>query len=75
MPEVELTVADVTERLMAEFEGRLGLAVIAQVVRDCRASVHVEGSQPPHEQLEIMARRRLLDQPTAADVPAPRTPR
>ena len=64
----DLTLADVAERLMSEFEDRFDLASISRVVQTARhdlAAVPV-GSVP--ELVERLARQRLMDQ--AADVSA-----
>lgn len=63
-----MDVVDVTERLMAEFEDRLDLALIAQVVRSCEHEVADAGQAPSPELVEQLAHRRLLERL----VPAPR---
>lgn len=61
-------VADVAERLMAEFEGRLNLDVITAVVR--QAARDVAGVHPlaRDEMVERAARQRLLD---LSQIPGP----
>jgi hypothetical protein len=56
-----MDVIDVTERLMAEFEDRLGLQVITAVVNACRRDLQGTPSGPMPELLERLARQRLLD--------------
>lgn len=65
-----MDVVDVTERLMAEFEDRLALNVISQVVNRSRRDLEgtALGSLP--EQVERLARQRLLE---AAQVPRQRS--
>ncbi len=72
-PGVDPAVADVTERLMAEFEDRLDLATISRVVSAARHDLRTvpPGSVP--EMVERLARQRLLDQTVGhAPVPTPR---
>jgi hypothetical protein len=54
-------VADVVERLMAEFQVRLGPERVAQTVLGCRRDLPgiAVGALP--ERLERLAQRRLLD--------------
>ena len=61
---------DVTERLMAEFEHRLGLDQITRIVTGCRRDLVDTPPGPLPELLERLARQRLLD--VAAAVPQPR---
>ena len=70
-----MTVVDVTEQLMGEFEDRLGLPQIARVVSACRQDLQDAGAAP--ELLERIARQRLdaLVAPASATVPSPRRPR
>lgn len=51
-----------TQRLMREFEGRIGLPTISRVVRDCARDLTAApaGAQP--ELVERSARQRLTDQ-------------
>lgn len=58
-------VADVTERLMAEFEDRLELSLIARVVLGCRRDLACSPAAALPELIERLARQRLLD-PVAA---------
>ncbi len=69
-----MDVVDVAERLMAEFEDRLGLPQITQVVRDCRRDLEgtPDGALP--ELVERLARQRLLDL-TRRSLPGPRSSR
>lgn len=71
----DLTLADVAERLMAEFEDQFDLASISRIVQATRrdlAAVAV-GSVP--ELVERLARQRLLDRTTdASTLPVPRLP-
>jgi hypothetical protein len=61
--------ADVTERLMLEFEPTLGLKLIIEVLRACRTDL--KGSSPTNlsESLELLARHRLGALATAACAP------
>ena len=65
-----MDVIDVTERLMAEFEDRLGLQVISGVVNACRRDLQGTPSGPMPELLERLARQRLLD--VVVQLPQPR---
>lgn len=67
-----MDVVDVTERLMAEFEDRLELNVISRVVTGSRRDLEgtADGGSP--QEVERLARQRLLD---TARVPRPRSPR
>ena len=70
-----MDVIDVTARLMAEFEDRLGLQVISGVVNACRRDLQGTPSGPLPELLERLARQRLLDLAEGregAPVPRPR---
>jgi hypothetical protein len=58
---LEVTVADITERLMAEFEDRLTLDVICQVVQGCRADLSCSPPAALPELIDRLARQRLLD--------------
>lgn len=62
-----MDVADVVERLMAEFQGRLGLARVAQTVLGCRRDLTGTPTAALPELIERLARQRLLDEL----VPAP----
>lgn len=66
-----MDVIDVTERLMAEFEDRLGLEVISGVVNGCRRDLSGTPSGALPELVERLARQRLGDA-VAALVPVPR---
>jgi len=58
-------VIDVTEQLMAEFEDRLDLKVISTVVGGCRRDLEdAQGTAAP-DQLERLARSRLLAEVSA----------
>ena len=62
LPEPDLTgpdIAAVSERLMAEFEGRVGLADVTRAVRECRQDLAGAGAQPPTDVLEQCAREHL----------------
>lgn len=56
-----MNVVDVTERLMAEFEDRLGLKHITDVVRTCRRDLDGMPTGALPELVERLARQRLLD--------------
>lgn len=63
LPSVTVPVdrAAVTERLMLEFEGQLGLSAVSEVVRDCLRDL---ADVPPGAQAELVersARQRLTD--------------
>lgn len=70
-----MDVIDVTERLMAEFEDRLGLNVITGVVNRCRRDLDGTPTGPLPELLERLARQRLLDAVERTAVPLPRPAR
>jgi hypothetical protein len=59
MPVPTGTLADVTERLFAEFEPRVSLTTIIATVHDCRRDL--AGAPPPAlpELVERLARQRL----------------
>ena len=69
-----MDVIDVTERLMAEFEDRLGLQLVSGVVSACRRDLQGTPSGPMPELLERLARQRLTDLAEGRDgaVPQPR---
>ncbi len=69
-----MTVVDVTERLMAEFEDRLSLRQITEVVRACRLDLEGTPRGALPELVERLARQRLLDVVDATALPAPRPP-
>ncbi|MFC5995895.1 three-helix bundle dimerization domain-containing protein [Pseudonocardia hispaniensis] len=54
------SLADVTERLLAEFESRLDLAMISRTVLACRHDLHGEPVDTLAELIERRARQRLL---------------
>ena len=59
---VEVTnLADVTERLLAEFEGRLNLDVISHIVLEARHQLAGSPVTALPELVERLARVRLLD--------------
>ena len=60
---------DVTERLMAEFEHRLGLDQIIRIVTGCRRDLVDTPPGPLPELLERLARQRLLDALPSATQP------
>lgn len=51
--------ATVAERLMAEFEGRVGLAEVTRVVHACWLDLSRAGAEPEAEVLESESRLRL----------------
>ena len=63
------TVADVIERLMAEFEHRLDLDFISRVVLACRSDLAGSPTAALPELVERLAHQRLLD--TAIHAAAP----
>ena len=65
-----MDVVDVTERLMAEFEDRLQLNVISQVVRRSRHELDGTDAAASPQDVERLARQRLLE---AVQVPQPRS--
>lgn len=68
-----MSVVDVTERLMAEFEHRLSLGQITEVVRGCRRDLDAGAAGASPELVERLARQRLLD--LAATAPPASPPR
>ena len=70
-----MDVVDVAERLMAEFEDRLGLDVITGVVNQCRRELSEGPAGAVPELVEQRSRERLLDAVRQAAVPRPRAPR
>lgn len=79
-----MTVVDVTERLMAEFEDRLSLPEITRVVARCRQDLQGTPAGALPELVERSARQRLLSASRAkatdtgapsSALPAPRRPR
>lgn len=54
-------VADVTERLLAEFEGQLDLGVVSRVVLETRRQLDCSPQGALPELVERAARQRLLD--------------
>jgi len=67
--------ADVTERLMLEFEPALGLKLIIEVLRACRADLKGSASAHLSESLELLARHRLAALATVARSPKTVCPR
>lgn len=64
VPEVESSLAgeslaDITERLFARFEGAVPLPTIVRVVRRCRRELDIAGPGSLPELLERLARQRL----------------
>lgn len=55
-----MRVVDVTERLMAEFDGRLGPDLVARTVLGCREDLQGYGEAALPELVERCARQRLL---------------
>lgn len=55
----ETSLADVTERLFARFDGRLRLTAIARVVRGCRRELDTTPGPVLPEMLERLAHERL----------------
>jgi hypothetical protein len=53
------TDADVTERLLAEFEATHGLRLVSGVIRSCRAELRNTVATYPPESLEALVRSRL----------------
>lgn len=60
-----MTVVDVIERLMAEFEGQLTLPAIVDVVRGCQQDLKDAPPGAVPELLERLARQRLRSLNTA----------
>ena len=54
--------ADVVERLCGEFDGRVPLPMVTQIVRQCRREASVTDARCPADPngLEGLARQRLL---------------
>lgn len=70
-----MTLADITERLMAEFEARHSLIDIVAVVAGCRRDLQGSPASAQPELVERLARQRLLDRRVVLPlVPAPRPP-
>ena len=53
--------ADFAERLMAEFEGQIGLDVVSRVVRDCVRDLAAVPVEALPELVERCARQRLTE--------------
>ena len=51
--------ADVTERLMAEFEPVHGLRFLSEIVRTCRQELRTAVDGAPARSLDVLARTRL----------------
>ena len=56
-----MDVADAVERLIAEFQGRLGPECVSKAVLACRRDLTGAPAQALPELLERLARQRLLD--------------
>jgi len=56
-----MDLADVVERLSAEFQGRLGPEWVARTVLGCRRDLTGTPVGPLPELIERLARQRLLD--------------
>lgn len=69
-----MDVVDVTERLMAEFESRLDLAVITKVVGGCRRDLDASPVGALPELVERLARQRLLEMTQRMSIPQPSPP-
>lgn len=54
-----LSDADVTERLLLEFEATHGLRMISGVIRSCRSELRNTAPTYPPESLETLVRSRL----------------
>jgi len=54
-----LSDADVTERLLSEFETTHGLRLISGLIRGCRAELRATQPAYPAESLEALVRSRL----------------
>ncbi len=67
-----MDVVDVAERLMAEFEDRLGLDVISKVVNSCRRDLNCAPAGALPELVDRLARQRLLHALALSPVPLPR---
>jgi hypothetical protein len=60
-----LSDADVTERLLLEFEATHGLRMISGVIRSCRSELRSTATTYPPESLETLVRSRLSAMHTA----------
>ena len=69
-----MDVIDVSEKLMAEFEHRLGLEVVSRTVLQCRQDLCTSPVSALPELVERSARQRLIDL-VGAPLPAPRAAR
>lgn len=63
-PHSEVSLADITERLMVEFDGRTSVSRIAQVVLGCRHDLRGSPVLVLPELIERSARQRLLNTDT-----------
>ncbi|HEY9415919.1 MAG TPA: hypothetical protein VIQ30_14240 [Pseudonocardia sp.] len=54
-----LSDADVTERLLLEFEATHGLQLVSSVIRTCRSELRKSAPAYPAESLEALVRGRL----------------
>jgi hypothetical protein len=55
------SLVDVDERLMAEFEGRVGLDVVTRTVLRCRQELTGPRAEALPPEVEVQARRLLQD--------------
>ena len=60
----EVSLADITERLMVEFDGRMPISTIARVVLTCRHDLPASPVLALPELIERLARQRLLQTET-----------
>lgn len=56
----DVSLADVTERLMAEFSTCAGVSVVSRIVLDCRHELSGAHTGAAPEVVERLARQRLL---------------
>ena len=66
--------ADVVERLMAQFEGRVSAATVADVVMECRRELRRVGANPRPEEIERLAEQRLHELATRGPPGSPPSP-
>ena len=62
----ELHLADVTNALAQEFDGKVDLPVVRHIVRDSYARLVAHVPRTAHHYLEAWARQRLIGRTTAA---------
>lgn len=60
-PDADRSLADVAERLMAEFDGRCSPAAVSAVVLEAAHDLAGTPTGAQHELVERSARQRLLD--------------